>query len=53
MQFETLFTMRNVHGKETTNDSIFPARAVARQIRANEPKLNPNPNPKPKLNLDP
>ena len=47
MQFETLFTVRNAHGKETTNGSIFPARA--RQIRANEPKPNPNLN----LNLDP
>jgi len=46
MQFETLFTMRNAYGKETTNGSIFPARA--RQIRANEPKPNPNPNPKPR-----
>ena len=43
MQFETLFTVRNAHGKETTNGSIFPARA--RQIRANEPEPNPNPNP--------
>jgi len=41
-----LFTVRNAHGKETTNGSIFPARS--REIRANEPKPNPNPNPKPK-----
>jgi len=46
MQFETLFTVRNAHGNETTNGSIFYARA--RQIRANEPKPNHNPNPKPK-----
>ena len=38
--------MRNAHGKETNNGSIFPA--CAWQIRANEPKPNPNPNPKPK-----
>jgi len=46
MQFETLFTVCNACSKETTNGSIFPARA--RQIRANEPKHNPNPNPKPR-----
>jgi len=44
MQFETLFTVRNAHVKETTNGSIFPV--CARQIRANEPKPNTNPKPR-------
>ena len=39
-----LFTVRNAHGKETTNGSIFPVRA--QQITANEPKPNPNPKPR-------
>jgi len=43
MQFETLFTVHIANSKETTNGSIFPACAVARQIRANEPKPNPKP----------
>jgi len=46
MQYETLFTVCNAHGNETTNGSIFPARAW--QIRANEPKPNTNPKPKPR-----
>ena len=43
MQFETIFTMRNTYGKETTNGSMFPARAPL--IRANEPEPNPKPRP--------
>jgi len=46
MQFETLFTVRNAHGKETTNGSIFPVRAW--QIRGNELKPNPNQNRTPR-----
>jgi len=33
MQFETLFTVRNAHRKETTNGSIFPGTRVKCELR--------------------